>query len=182
MLGGLIAIVAALSFSLSDVSIRRGVARLPVTYGAIVTVLLGVPLFLIATAVTGQLFSIDDLPLKSYFFLGAAGVIHYVVGRYFNYAAIEAIGAARTQPIHALGLPYSVIIAYLFLDEGITAGMVGGIALIMIAPAIMVERRKRAPVVWSTSLKPSLGPRTTVSAPGCSMARCGGSAAGTINA
>src|SRR5690606_10426940 len=56
-------------------------------------------------------------------------------------------------PIQTLGLPYSVIIAYLFLDEGITAPMVVGILMIIVGPAIMVERRKRpaapatAPVV-----------------------------------
>ena len=143
MFGAVIAILAALSFSLSDVTVRRGVTKAPVAYGAIVTVTMGVPLFFMACLVTGQVFSVDQLSAWSYVLLAAAGIIHYVVGRYFNYAAIEAIGAARTGPIHTLGLPYSVLIAYLFLDEGITAGMVAGIVLIMIGPAIMVERRQR---------------------------------------
>jgi drug/metabolite transporter (DMT)-like permease len=86
--------------------------------------------------------------------LGGAGIVHYVIGRYFNYAAIEAIGAARTGPVHTLGLPYSVLIAYLFLDEGITAGMVAGMVLIMIGPLIMVERRRHAPVSAVAPLTP----------------------------
>ena len=158
MLGGLIAILAALSFSLSDVTIRRGVARMPVAYGAIVTVLLGVPLFFLASTVTGQVFKVADLTASSYGMLAAAGIVHYVVGRYFNYAAIEAIGAARTGPVHTLGLPYSVIIAFLFLDEGITLGMIAGIVLIMIGPVIMVERRQKAPVAPGAPAAPVATP------------------------
>ena len=162
MLGALVAILAALSFSLSDVTVRRGVARAPVAYGAIVTVLLGVPLFLLACLVTGQLFSAGEIGAWSYVLLASAGVIHYVLGRYFNYAAIEAIGAARTGPVHTLGLPYSVVIAFLFLDEAITAGMVAGIVLIMIGPAIMVERRQRAPV---TAAAPTSGATAAIPDP-----------------
>jgi drug/metabolite transporter (DMT)-like permease len=150
MLGVLIALLSAFSFSLSDVTVRRGVTRAPVAYGAIVTVLMGVPLFLVACTVTGQIFEVGELSALSYVLLGSAGVIHYVVGRYFNYAAIQAIGAARTGPIHTLGLPYSVVIAFLFLDEGITSGMVAGIVLIMVGPVIMVERRQKAVVATVT--------------------------------
>ena len=146
MVGALVALVAALCFSLSDVTVRRGVARAPVAYGAIVTVVLGVPLFALATLVSGQLFRVGDISASSYGLVAAAGIVHYVVGRYFNYAAIEAIGAARTGPVHTLGLPYSVLIAYLFLGEGISAGMVVGIVLIMVGPVVMVERRQPAPV------------------------------------
>lgn len=146
MLGALVAILAAVAFSLSDVTVRRGVTRAPVAYGAIVTVLLGVPLFFIACIATGQVFKVSELSASSYGLLASAGIVHYVVGRYFNYAALEAIGAARTGPIHTLGLPYSVLIAFLFLDESITAGMIAGIVLIMIGPVIMVERRQKAPV------------------------------------
>lgn len=146
MLGVPVALLSALSFSLSDVTVRRSVTRAPVAYGAIVTVLLGVPLFFLACLCTGQVFLVDELGPKSYGLLAMAGVIHYVIGRYLNYSAIEAIGASRSAPIQAFGLPYSVIVAYLFLDEGITAGMVVGIVMILIGPAIMVERRERRSV------------------------------------
>jgi drug/metabolite transporter (DMT)-like permease len=155
MLGALVAIISAFCFSLSDVTVRRGVTRAPVAYGAIVTVLLGVPLFFIACTVTGQVFRVDQLDAESYGLLAAAGIVHYFVGRYFNYAALEAIGAARAAPINALGLPYSVIVAFLFLEEDITAGMVAGIALIMIGPAIMIERRARRPVAASVQMSPT---------------------------
>jgi drug/metabolite transporter (DMT)-like permease len=144
MLGALVAILASLSFSLSNVTVRRSVTKAPVAYGAMATVILGVPMFFIACLVTGQILRVDELALSSYGLLAAAGIIHYVVGRYFNYGAIEAIGAARAAPINTLGLPYSILIAFIFLGEGVSFGMLVGIGLIMAGPAIMVERKKPA--------------------------------------
>ncbi len=141
MLGAAVAIVSALAFSLSDVAVRRGVSRAPVSHAAFVTVMLGVPLFALAALASGQLFRVRELAAGSYGLLCAAGVVHYVAGRYFNYAAIGAIGAARASPVQALSLPYSVLIALLFLDEGATLGMAAGIVLILIGPVLMIERR-----------------------------------------
>jgi drug/metabolite transporter (DMT)-like permease len=148
MLGAAVALLSALSFSLSDVFARRGVAVAPPSYGAFATVIMGVPMFAVAALVTGQLLNYDELPGRGYALLAAAGLVHYVVGRYFNYSAVQAIGAARASPVQSLTLPYSVIVALLLLDEGVTTGMVVGMALILVGPAIMVERQqRRSPVV-----------------------------------
>lgn len=148
MLGAAIALLSALSFSLSDVLVRRGVVRASASYGAFVTILMGVPLFTLAALATGQLLRLGELSGEAYLFLSLAGVVHYVVGRQANYAAVGAIGAARANPVQSLTLPYSVLVAYLTLDEGITTGMAIGILLILLGPAIIVERRSaRTPVV-----------------------------------
>ncbi|MPZ50487.1 MAG: EamA family transporter [Dehalococcoidia bacterium] len=146
MLGALIALLSALAFAFNGVLVRRGVVHATASQGAFVTVLMGVPMFLIAALVAGQLLRIGDLSLAAFGFLTAAGVIHFVVGRYFNYQAIGAIGASRTGPLQALQIPYSVVVALIFLDEGVTLWMVIGIALIMLGPIVMVERRTPAPV------------------------------------
>jgi drug/metabolite transporter (DMT)-like permease len=150
VLGALVAIFSALSFSLSDVSVRRGVARAPASQGAFVTILLGVPLFIAAALITGQLLRAGELSGHGYLLLAVAGVIHYVAGRNFNYAAIGAIGAARSSPIQSLTLPYSVFVAYFTLGEGVTTGMAIGMVLILLGPAIIVERRVGAVPVAAT--------------------------------
>jgi drug/metabolite transporter (DMT)-like permease len=152
-----VALFSALAFSLSDVSVRRGVARAPASQGAFATILLGVPLFAIAALVTGQLLRAGDLSGEGYLLLALAGVVHYVAGRFFNYAAIGAIGAARSSPVQSLALPYSVLVAYFTLDEGVTTGMAIGMAMILIGPAIIVERRSARVEV--------LAPETVVEAP-----------------
>jgi drug/metabolite transporter (DMT)-like permease len=158
MLGAAVALFSALCFSLSDVFTRRGVVVAQPSYGAFVTVLMGVPLFALAALFSGQLLDYAELPGKGYLLMAAAGLVHYVVGRYFNYAAVQAIGAARSSPVQSLTLPYSVVVALVLLDEGITTGMAIGMGLILVGPAIMVERQKpRAPIVAAeTALEPTL--------------------------
>jgi len=116
---------------------------------------MGVPMFLIASLVAGQLLRIGDLSLQAFGYLTAAGVIHFVVGRYFNYQAIGAIGASRTGPIQALQIPYSIFVAFIFLDEGVTLWMAIGIGLILLGPVVMVERRAPVPVTAAAAPTPA---------------------------
>ena len=146
MIGALLSVFSALAFSLSDVLVRRGVIRASASQGAFITVLIGVPLFAMAALVTGQLLRLDDLGLTAYGYLALAGIVHYVVGRYFNYAAIGAIGAARAGPVQALSLPYSILVAFVALGEGINFLMGVGIALILVGPLLMVEGSSGRPV------------------------------------
>lgn len=155
-----------MSFSLSDIFARRGVAVAPAAHGAFATVLMGVPMFALAALLTGQMLRFADLSGQGYLLMAAAGLVHYVIGRYFNYAAVAAIGAARAGPVQSLTLPYSVIVALLLLDEGVTTGMVVGMGLILVGPAIMVERRRpRSMIVAAESaLEPAIDAEVTAPA------------------
>jgi drug/metabolite transporter (DMT)-like permease len=111
-------------------------------------------MFAVAALIAGQLTRIGDLSLSAFGYLTAAGAIHFVVGRYFNYQAIGMIGAARTAPVQALQIPYSIGVAIVFLGESITFWMLVGIALIMLGPVVMVERRSRYPVPSGSTTAP----------------------------
>ena len=140
MLGVIFALVSSFSFSMNSVLARRGLARAAASAGAFVTVMIGVPMFLVAALVTGQLFDAGEVPLTGYAQLSAAGIVHFGLGRYCNYRAISAIGATRTGPVQALTIPYAVLIAFLFLGETINPAMAAGIALVLVGPVMMVER------------------------------------------
>jgi drug/metabolite transporter (DMT)-like permease len=161
MLGAVIALLSAFAFSLNGVLVRRGVVNATAAQGAFITVLMGVPLFALAALVAGQLFRLSSLSLEDYGLLAAAGMIHFVVGRYFNYQAIAAIGASRTGPIQALQIPYSIIVALIFLGEDVTLWMAVGIVLVMLGPAVMIERKKPAPVSAASAEPPTTSPATT---------------------
>ena len=90
-----------LSFAFSTITARRGVSGSSASYGLYITVVLGVPLFAIAALATGQLFDTFDLSPEDMGMLAAAGVLHFLVGRYCNYRCIDAIGANRSQPLQA---------------------------------------------------------------------------------
>lgn len=154
MLGALFAVLSAASFGISNVATRRGVIGSSASYGLYITVILGVPLFVVAAAVAGQLLNIFDLSTKALALLSSAGVLHFLVGRYCNFRAIDAIGVNRTQPIQMTNTLYSVGVAVAVLGEDLTVLMVLGITLIMFGPGVMLVRSKQpvpAPMVSSST-------------------------------
>ena len=150
MLGVFFVLISTFSFSVNSVLARRGLASAAASAGAFVTVMIGVPMFLVAALVTGQLFHAGDVPWAGYVQLAAAGIVHFGLGRYCNYRAVSAIGATRTSPVQALAVPYAVFIAFIFLGETINVAMAAGIGLMLVGPAIMVERRA-VPVIEGAS-------------------------------
>ena len=104
------------------------------------SVFLGLPLLVVAAAVSGQLFDLGDIPTRAYLLLAAAGVIDSAVGRYTNYRALAAIGANRTSPMRAISQPYTLLMALIVLGERISIINGVGIVIVMIAPAAMLSR------------------------------------------
>jgi drug/metabolite transporter (DMT)-like permease len=151
MLGVAFAILSAFSFSVNSIFARRGLATAAASAGAYITVLLGAFLFLLASGLSGQLFQADEVSWRGFALLAAAGVIHFGVGRYCNYRAANAIGATRTGPVQAFAIPYAILFAFVFLEESITWAMAAAISMIMIGPAVMVERRRTPGAAGQTS-------------------------------
>ena len=143
MLGALFAVLSALSFGFSSVAARRGVVGSSASYGLYITVIIGVPLFMVAAVATGQFLNTFDLSLEALGMLAAAGVLHFLIGRYCNYRCIDAIGANRSQPLQATNTLYSVVVAVLVLGEKVTPLMYVGILLLMVGPLVMIERRRQ---------------------------------------
>lgn len=147
MLGIALSLLSAFSFAMNNVLIRRGVTAASPAQGIFVTVWLGVPLFLIAALATGHLSRAGELSWLAYVWLAAAGIVHFIIGRYGNYRSIQAMGANRVAPVQSLSIPYSVAVAVILFDETVTLLMAIGIALIIVGPLIMVQRRRAAVAV-----------------------------------
>ena len=141
MLGVFFVLLSASLFSVNSLMSRRGLALGTASAGAFVTVMVGVPLFLAASVVSGQLFHADEVGLQAYVLLSLGGILHFGVGRYCNYRAVSAIGATRTGPVQAFTVPFAVLFAFVFLGETINVLMAVAIALILVGPAVMVESR-----------------------------------------
>ena len=145
--GALLSLTSALSFSVNAILVRRGIAGAGVTasQGAFITVLLGVPFGFIAVVLTGQVLRFGEISPVGYLLLLTAGIIHFGVGRYCNYRSVEAIGAARAGPIMGVTTPFSILMAVILLDEVVTLTMLFAIALVLLGPAVILERKPRTP-------------------------------------
>ncbi|MCY4581512.1 MAG: DMT family transporter [Chloroflexi bacterium] len=145
IIGALLALGSAFSFSVNSILVRRGFADAGATavQGAFITVLLGVPFGLVAVVVTGQLLNFGQVPFNGFLLVAAAGIVHFCIGRYCNYRSIAAVGASRTVTFQALSVPYSIVMAIVLLGERPTLPMYMAIALILVSPFLMIDRRKR---------------------------------------
>ena len=145
--GALLSLASSLSFSVNSILVRRGIAGAGGTasQGAFITVLLGVPFGFVAVLITGQLLRFGEVSPMGYLLLLGAGIVHFGIGRYCNYRSVEAIGAARSGPIQGVVTPYSILMAVVLLDEVVTLPMLFAIALVLLGPAVIFERRPRTP-------------------------------------
>jgi len=93
VLGGFLSLLSAATFAFETVTARRGVLTASVTQAMAITVPLGVPIFFLFAAAFGALGTIAILSTEAIAYLAAAGVLHFVWGRYCNYRASKAMGA-----------------------------------------------------------------------------------------
>jgi drug/metabolite transporter (DMT)-like permease len=128
MLGALLALMAAASFGFNAVSARRGVLTGSVFQGLAITVPIGLPMFLIPAMVTGGVWEMGSMSPLQWFYFSAAGIVHFVVARYCNFRAVQAIGANLASAIIQPQIMVTLVLALLFLDERLTVLKMIGIA------------------------------------------------------
>ena len=145
MLGVVLAALSAATFAFNNASARRGVLTGSVAQALAITVPIGVPMFLAAVIATGNLGAVSHFSSQALGLLALAGVLHFVVGRYGNFRAAQAIGANLSGPVIQLSLAITLVLAVLVLKEPMTPLRILGIALLALAPALMRNASAGAP-------------------------------------
>lgn len=143
MLGGALALLSAALFGLNNASVRRGVLTGKATQGMMITVPLGVPIFLFVATLAGSLGVLFDFSPMALFLLACAGIVHFVWGRFCNYRAVQAMGNNLVGPIVQSSLIISLVGAVWLLDETLTPLRILGILLILAGPLVMLRTRKK---------------------------------------
>ena len=136
--GFFFALLSSSSLGLTVVAIRRGVLQGSPAVATLITVLTGVPLFVLAAVVTGQLFRASAIEAGGYVALAITGVLQMVIGRYSFYRSIQAIGGNQAELFQALQVPLSIAIAFVFLDETLGLQIAIGVGLVMAGPMLLV--------------------------------------------
>lgn len=142
MLGILYTFLAAASFGLNNATVRRGVITGTVTQAVMVSMPIGLVMFAAIAALAGQLEGVARFSPHSFAFLVAAGLIHFVFGRYCNYRSIQAMGANLSAPIQQWTLLVTLVLAVAFLRESLDVLKLAGIALMVLGPAMAVGTQK----------------------------------------
>jgi drug/metabolite transporter (DMT)-like permease len=120
VLGALYAALAALTFALNNAMVRRGVVTGSVAQAMAVTVPLGGVGFLLMALVFGELPSLFSIPPVAAAWLAGQGVVHFVIGRFFNYRASQLVGVNLSAPIIQLQVVVTMLLAVVAMHEPFT--------------------------------------------------------------
>ena len=107
MNGSLFAILGAVSFAINAVFTRRAVVRVKApAAGVFITLYIAIPFFVVFLLSVGRLQAAAQFQWwQGYAFLVAAGIVHFVIGRSFNYACVQLVGANVRSVLTSLGRP-----------------------------------------------------------------------------
>jgi uncharacterized membrane protein len=139
VLGGLLSLLSAVSFAYANATVRRGVLTGTVTQAVAISLVVALPFFAVATALTGGLPLLAAFTWKSLILLALAGIIHFGWARHCNYRATKAMGANLVAPVQQYSLVLTLFLAIVWLGEALTALRILGILLVVIGPALTLR-------------------------------------------
>jgi len=142
MSGIFLAIISAAIFGFQNAAARRAVVTATPLQGMIITVPTVVPLIAVICFLLGGFQVIQNWSYMTYLLAGAAGVMHFVIGRFCNYVSMQALGSTLSTPIQQLSTIFSLFFAVSFLKETLTGLNILGILLVSIGPALLISRRR----------------------------------------
>ncbi|MBI2934271.1 MAG: DMT family transporter [Chloroflexi bacterium] len=132
-MGEFLSLLSGLNFAASNVSTRRGVYFARESFSPLpISMAVGILMFLTAVIVSGTAGKLGLLSWWGIFALSAAGIIHFVFGRGFNYISLRLIGANRTSPLMATNVLFATGFAFLFLREAVTPIQAMGVSTVFL--------------------------------------------------
>ena len=161
LLGAVLAVLSAATFALTNATGRRGVITGTPAQGMVISMPVGLACFLAIAMLTGALPIINGLSLSSVASLSAAGVLHFVVGRYSNFRASQAAGVNLTAPVMQLNAVVTLVLAVVFLREPCTMLQVAG-AILMVAGSLVTQRASQPVAAGNPHDVPVFKPRVAV--------------------
>jgi drug/metabolite transporter (DMT)-like permease len=139
LLGGVFAILSGATFALTNATGRRGVISGTPVQGMVISMPVGLACFLAVALLTGALQNLSRFSASAFVSLSAAGILHFVLGRYCNFRASQAAGANLTAPVLQLNSVVTLVLAVVFLREPCTMLQVAG-GILMVAGSLVTQR------------------------------------------
>lgn len=135
LLGAGLAVAAALFLAIQVVCVRLGTDSGTSNDALIVVLLVNITLLVPVALVVG--YPDYTLPPTALLSFAAAGLVGTMLGRAFEYAGIERIGASRSEPIKASQPLHAALLAVLILGETLTPIAGVGTVLVVVGIAII---------------------------------------------
>lgn len=139
-MGQLMALLSGVAFAVSNTYNRRSVYFTKESFSPLAVSLgIGILLLFVAMLVSGSASSMSSLSWWGLLSLSAAGIIHFVIGRMFNYTGLRLVGANITAPLMATNVLFAAVLAWVFLGETLSVMHGLGIAAVFVGLALITS-------------------------------------------
>ncbi len=143
LLGAVLAILSGATFALTNATGRRGVITGTPVQGMVISMPVGLACFVAVVLLTGAHQNLSRFNASAVASLSAAGVLHFVLGRYCNFRASQAAGVNLTAPVVQLNSVVTLILAVVILREPCTLLQVAG-AILMVSGSLVTQQSPQA--------------------------------------
>lgn len=136
-MGIFFSILAAILFSLSHITVRRGVTKLGVSSGTIVMLFAGMVSTLLIALIQEGVQVIWPVNIISILFFSLGGLVHFLGGWGFQNASASRIGPTRLSSMTGSTPLFAAILAFLSLNQVLNIYILSGIFLIIIGVIVV---------------------------------------------
>jgi len=137
-IGPFLALLAAMSFALNLVSVRRGIILGGKSSTATaVSVFTGALLYLLILPITGDYKIIGSVSWSALGGLALAGIINFCLSRYLFFSCVKLIGANRSTTLTQTNIIFAAFFGVVFFAEKITLTLVLGSLGIMLGATLV---------------------------------------------
>ncbi len=139
MLGAFFAALGAFTFALNNATLRRGVLTGTVMQAMAVTVPVGALGFLALAIIAGAVPELLRFPRAAALWMAGQGIMHFVIGRFFNYRASQLVGVNLSAPVVQLQVVVAMVLAVITLNEPFT-GLQSIGAVLMLGGSFLTQK------------------------------------------
>lgn len=140
-LGVLLALLAAVGFALSAVLARPGMRYTGFYFGTLVSLLASFLLVGIVALVVDAS-ALLKVTLSGLFWFALLGLLHYSLGRTFNFKSIQCIGVSRLALINGATPLVATFLAILVFGERVSPLL--GLGTLLVVAGVMIVLRETA--------------------------------------
>ncbi len=130
MVGILFGLSAGVFWGVSSILARIGLQHIRPSTGTFLSIVTSFTVAAIA-ALIFEFGALISLSLQAILFFALAGILGQAAGRYFSYSGIKRLGASRNSPLAGTSPFFATIMAIVFLNETVTAVILGGILFLV---------------------------------------------------
>lgn len=143
VLGIGLSLLSAISFSFSNIFVKKGTVKENVFSSIFITMIASEFIVLISSMASGEFFSLGNLSPAAILIYALTGFLGFTVGRTLNYSSIANVGPSLTSTVISGRIIFALILSLFLISDRVTPVDILGDLVVMTGIIIVtMDRRK----------------------------------------